>query len=105
MRAATKAILLLVAGYLGSLIAVVVTVGTIIAVMSPHGCADLSRTLLVLWMAIASILCLSVALVGVAAWRLELGKVGRVALLCTYSAFLLATCLVIGLGLMLAFNC
>lgn len=105
MKTATKSILLLLAAYASSLVAAAVTVGAVMAVLNPHNCSDLSQALLVLWVAIAAVFCVSLVMVGFVAWRLQLGMVGRLALVGTYGILLLATYIVVAFGLMLAFNC
>jgi hypothetical protein len=105
MRTAARAALLLAAAYVGTLAITAAVATAIVAVMSPSGCSEMSRAFLVVWIAIAGVVCVSVAVVGVAAWRLRLALIGRIAVVVTYALLVLATYVMIALASMLAFNC
>ena len=74
-------------------------------VMQPQSCSAMSRALLVLVATIAAVFIAGVGLIGVVVWKSKTGVVGRVTAVVVFVVVLLASYIVIALGLMVAFNC
>jgi len=98
-------VLLALGGYAVTMAIALVASITVFVVVSPHGCSSYGRALVGIWVALVGTLLLSVIAVGFAAGRLGLGTGARWSLVAAYAFALLATFVLVGLGLMIGFNC
>ena len=105
MSTGAKGILLVVGAYISTMAVAAFTSLAIMILMAPHSCSAMGRALLVLWGTIAGVFLVSVAMVGVVAWKIVAGVAGRLAIVAVYGVVMLASYVVIAFGLMVAFNC
>jgi hypothetical protein len=105
MRTGVKGVLLVVGAYAVTIGAVVFTSLAIMLLMEPNGCSAMGQAMVVLWVTIAAEFFVSVAVVGVVAWKIVGSVAGRLATVVVYALVMLASYVVIAFGLMVAFNC
>ena len=102
---AAKGVLLIISGYVVTVGAAIFTSIALMILMQPHNCTDFGRALLVLWGTIAALFLASVAVVGIIAWKIIPGIVGRLAIIAAHGMAMLGSYIVIAFGLMVLFNC
>jgi hypothetical protein len=105
LKAAIRATLLLVGGYVAALVAMVVVAGVVMVALQPHACAEFSRALIALWWSLGAALVACWCAMALIAWMCLTSLLARGAVLALYGLALLATYVVIAFGLMVAFNC
>ncbi len=105
MKAAAKALLLAIGAYVGTVAFGGVAAGVALAFMSPRGCASYGRALVVVWVVVAIAFLLGLLTTGLASLWMKLSAAARLGLVGALGAALLATYVVVALGLTVAFNC
>ena len=105
MATETKTTVIILGAYVGSLVVAVVSLGITAIIVQPHSCADASRLLTMLWVALGVMYLVSAAAVAGVLWRTGLRTRVRVTALLAYGAVLLITYLAVAFILMIAFNC
>jgi hypothetical protein len=86
-------------------VTVLITVLSILFLVDTHSCSSVERGLTVVAGTTAVVFLISVAVVGVRAWKAIPGVAERLAVVVGYGAMMLASLGVITCGLMVAFNC
>jgi len=107
MSTGAKGALLVVGAYVVTIgVAVFIAVLAImILMMGSHSCSTMGQALVALWVTIAAVFLASAAVVGVVAWKIVEGTVGRLAIVGVYGVVTFASYVVIAFVLMVAFNC
>lgn len=106
MDAPTKGVLLFVGAFIITIgLACCIITFAIMLLMDTTSCSTMARALAVLLITIAVVFITSVVVAGIVARKITQSTPGCVALLVAHGAALLASYLVIGFGLLVAFNC
>jgi hypothetical protein len=105
MKAVIKGALLVVGGYMITMGVTVVASFVTMLLIDPHDCSGYGRAIGGLWGMLAVMFLASVAVVGVVAWKIIPGVVGRLVIVATHGAATLASYVIIAFGLMVIFNC
>lgn len=101
-----KGMLLVVGPYVVTIAVVALILVLAITILAkPYDCSTLNRAVVALWLTIAMLFFASVAVVRIVARKVILSIAGRRVVVVTYGVVMLASYVVIALGLMVAFNC
>ena len=106
MDARVKGVLLVVSAYIVTMgIAICIIAFTMISLAETHSCSTMSRALLTLWIIIAVLFLISIAVVGLVARKVIPSRSGCQAPVVGQGVLMLASFLCVAFGLMVAFNC
>lgn len=105
MKTVIKGALLVAGAYFITMSVTVVAAFVTMLLIDPHDCSSYGRAIGGLWGMLAVMILVSVALVGVAVWKVIPGIVGRLVIVATHGVVTLTTYVIIAFGLMVIFNC
>ena len=105
MKAVIKGGAIVVGSYVITMGMTVFASFVIMLLIDPHDCSGYGRAIGGLWGMLALMFLASVAVVGVVAWKVIPGVVGRLVIVATHGVVTLATYVIIAFGVMVIFNC
>jgi hypothetical protein len=105
MKTVIKGALFVVGAYIITMGVTIVAAFMTMLLIAPHDCSGYSRAIGGLWGMLALMFLASVAVVGVVAWKVIPGVVGRLVIVATHGVVTFATYVIIAFGVMVIFNC